>query len=57
MLVPVYLELEEGKVAFLGRVSISGNSSFERKIAFKDLKNKPRRALIDYYDDVLASPN
>ena len=57
MLVPVYLELEEGKVAFLGRVPISGNSSFERKIAFKDLKNKPRRALIDYYDDVLASPN
>jgi len=57
MLVPVYLELEEGKVVFLGRVRLNGNSSFERKITLKDLKNKPRRALINYYDDVLASPN
>jgi Peptidase family M1 domain len=57
MLVPVYLELEEGKVMFLGRVRLTGNSSFERKITLKDLKNKPRRALINYYDDVLASPN
>jgi aminopeptidase N len=57
MLVPVYLELEEGKVVFLGRVRLTGNSSFEQKITLKDLKNKPRRALINYYDDVLASPN
>jgi hypothetical protein len=57
MIVPVYLELEDGKVAFLGRVRLSGNSSFERKLTINDLKNKPRRALINYYDDVLASPN
>lgn len=57
MLVPVYLELEEGKVVSLGRVRLIGNSSFEQRITLKDLKNKPRRALINYYDDVLASPN
>lgn len=57
MPVPVYLELEEGKVVSLGRVRLIGNSSFEQRITLKDLKNKPRRALINYYDDVLASPN
>ncbi len=57
MIVPVYLELEDGKIVFLGRVRLTGNSSFERKIPLKGLKAKPRRAVISYYDDVLASPS
>lgn len=56
MVVPIYLELEDGRVAFLGRVRLTGNSSFGRTIPLKGLKKKPRRALINYYDDVLASP-
>jgi Peptidase family M1 domain len=56
MLVPIYLELPNG-VLFLGRARLAGNSTFDQKIPLKGLKDKPRRAVINYYDDVLASPN
>jgi hypothetical protein len=56
MVVPVYLELDDGRIAFLGRVRLVGNSSIAPKVPLKGLKTKPRRALINYYDDVLASP-
>jgi Peptidase family M1 domain len=57
MLVPVYLELADGRIASLGRVSIGGNNSTDAKVPLKGLKDTPRRALLNYYDDVLASPN
>jgi hypothetical protein len=56
MLVPIYLELPSG-MFFLGRAQLTGNSTFDQKIPLKGLKDKPRRAVISYYDDVLASPN
>jgi hypothetical protein len=56
MLVPIYLELPNG-MFFLGRAHLTGNNTFEQKIPLKGLKDKPRRAAINYYDDVLASPN
>ncbi|MGO9086884.1 MAG: M1 family metallopeptidase [Candidatus Sulfotelmatobacter sp.] len=57
MLVPVYLELADGNIYFLGRARLTGNTSFEQKVTVKGLKTKPRRAVLNYYDDVLASPN
>jgi hypothetical protein len=57
MLVPLYLELADGNTVYLGHARISGNSSIERKIPLKGLKSKPRAAMVNYYDDVLASPN
>lgn len=57
MLVPLYLELADGNIFFLGRARMAGNSSVEQKVPLKGLKTKPRRAVINYYDDVLASPN
>jgi len=57
MLVPLYLELADGNTVYLGHAKISGNSSIERKIPLKGLKSKPRAAMVNYYDDVLASPN
>ncbi|MGA8765358.1 MAG: hypothetical protein WB562_21010, partial [Candidatus Sulfotelmatobacter sp.] len=57
MLVPIYLELANGNMVFLGRARLTGNSSFEQKIPLKGVKDMPRRAVINYYDDVLASPN
>jgi len=57
MLVPVYLEMGDGNIFFLGRARLAGNTSVEQKVPLKGLKTKPRRALINYYDDVLASPN
>ncbi len=56
MLVPIYLELPNG-MFFLGRAHLTGNSTFDQKIPLKGLKEKPKRAVINYYDDVLASPN
>lgn len=57
MIVPIYLELPDGKVVFLGRVRMVGNDSIEQKLPVKGLRTKPRKALLSYYDDVLASPN
>ena len=57
MVVPVYLELADARIAFLGRLRIAGNNSGTAKVPLKGLKDKPRRAMVNYYDDVLASPN
>jgi Peptidase family M1 domain len=57
MPVPIYFELADGGIFFLGRARLAGNTSVEQKIPLKGLKVKPRRALLNYYDDVLASPN
>jgi len=57
MIVPVYLELADGNIVFVGRARLAGNSTVDRKVPIKGLKTKPRRALVNYYDDVLASPN
>ncbi|HLV88489.1 MAG TPA: M1 family aminopeptidase [Candidatus Sulfotelmatobacter sp.] len=57
MLVPLYLDLGENNVYFLGRARMYGNKTVEQKIPIKGLKTKPRAAIINYYDDVLASPN
>jgi Peptidase family M1 domain len=55
MLVPIYLELADGRTIFLGRARLTGNTTLEQKIALKGTKEKPRRALVNYFDDVLAS--
>jgi aminopeptidase N len=57
MLVPIYLELEEGHFTMLGRLPLAGNASDSGKVPLKGLKSKPRRAVINYFDDVLASAN
>lgn len=55
MVIPVYLELDDGRVAFLGHARIKGNDSFEQKVPLTGVKTKPKRAMLNYYDDVLAS--
>jgi hypothetical protein len=57
MVVPLYVEMPDGNIAFLGRATLVGNTSIEQKAALKGMKTKPKRAVINYYDDVLASPN
>ena len=57
MAVPIYLEMADGRILFLGRLRLVGNTSLEPKIPLKGLKVKPKRAILNYYDDVLASPN
>jgi hypothetical protein len=57
MLVPIYLELADGNMFSLGRAKMTGNNTVEQKVPLKGLKTKPRGAVLNYYDDVLASPN
>jgi hypothetical protein len=57
MPVPIYLELEEGHFMMLGRAPLTGNATDSGRVPLKGLKTKPRRALINYFDDVLAAPN
>ena len=55
MIVPVYLELAEGRTAFVGRARLLGNTTVDQKVPLKGLKDTPKRALLNYNDDVLAS--
>jgi hypothetical protein len=55
MLVPVYLDMGHGKAARVGWARMTGNSTVERHIVLKGLKEKPKRAVAAYYDDVLGS--
>jgi hypothetical protein len=54
MPVPVYLDMGDGKAIRLGSARMIGNTTFERQVPLKGLKEKPKRALIAYYDDVLG---
>jgi len=55
MLVPIYLELADGRTVSLGRANLIGNSSIERKVPLQGVKVAPKRALVNYNYDVLAS--
>jgi len=55
MIVPIYLELADGRTVNLGRARLLGNSSVEQQVPIKGLKDVPKRALLNYNDDVLAS--
>ncbi len=57
MLVPIYLELPDGKMLNLGRAHLVGSTTIQQKVPLKGMKAAPRRAQLNYYDDVLASPN
>jgi hypothetical protein len=55
MIVPIYLELADGRTVNLGRARLFGNTSADQKVPLKGLKDTPKRALLNYNDDVLAS--
>jgi aminopeptidase N len=52
MAVPVYLELEDQKLAKLGAVRLLGNSSQEATVT---LPFRPRRVILAAYEDILAT--
>src|SRR5260370_16896127 len=55
MPVPVYLELSNGRVARLGTARLVGNTTVEKHVPLKGLKEKPKRALLASYDDLLRN--
>ena len=56
MLVPVYLELSKDHIVRLGAATITGNRTVEQKVPLKGLKEQPRRAMLNYFNDVLCAP-
>jgi len=57
MLVPVYLELANGRVTRLGTAQAVGNRTVEQKVTLTGVKDKPKRAMINYHNDVLVTMN
>ena len=55
MPVPIYLELANGQVARLGSPRPAGNMTIDQKVTLNGVKEKPRRAMINHYHDVLAA--
>ena len=55
MLVPIYLELADGRIVSMGRAHIAGNGSLDQKVPLRGLKDAPKRALVNYNYDVLAA--
>ncbi len=55
MLVPLYLELGNGRIVRLGAAAMTGNTTVEQKVPL-GLKEKPKRAMLNYFDDVLCAP-
>jgi hypothetical protein len=55
MIVPIYLELADGRTLEVGRARLVGNTSVEQKAPIRGLKDVPKRALLNYNYDVLAS--
>ena len=53
MLVPIYLDMGN-RVIRLGAATITGDNSVETHVPLKGLKEKPKRAVAAYYDDVLG---
>ena len=57
MLVPIYIELSDGRIIRLGVVSIVGNSATEKEIPIAKPPSPIKRIMIDYLHDVLAIEN
>jgi len=56
MLVPIYVELGSGKVIRLGEARMVGNNSVEQILPLEGVKDLPKRALLNYMNDVLCAP-
>jgi hypothetical protein len=57
MLVPVYLELTDGKVIRLGSFTIIGSNTIDRTLQLGKLPAPVKRVSINYYYDVLCIDN
>ncbi len=55
MLVPIYLELANGQTVRLGAATIVGNSMVDQHVPLNGLKDQPKRAMLNYFNDVLCT--
>jgi aminopeptidase N len=54
MLVPIYLEMEDGKILHLGKISILGDTTVDKTVPLPKFPSSVKRVSINYYYDVLA---
>jgi hypothetical protein len=54
MLVPIYVESQDGRIVRVTSVRVRGNQTLEQQLSLKDLPGKPKRAWAAYFDDVLG---
>jgi aminopeptidase N len=54
MIVPLYLELGDGRIIRLGSGGIVGNNSMESTVSLGKMQSPPKRALLNYYYDILS---
>ena len=57
MLVPLYLEFSDGKITRLGQIRITGDKTVEQTVSLPKMPSPIKRALINYYYDVLSMDN
>ncbi|MBZ5555057.1 MAG: hypothetical protein LAO21_20270 [Acidobacteriia bacterium] len=55
MRIPIYLELADSRVIRLGGVLLQGNKSIEQDVPLEGLKEKPKRVMLNYFNDVLCT--
>ena len=57
MLVPIYMELADGKIIRLGVINIPGDKTIDQTVNLGKLTTPVKRVLINYYYDVLCTDN
>jgi hypothetical protein len=56
-LVPLYLELADGRVLRLGQINMTGSATIERTVPLPKTGSPAKRAMINYFYDLLALEN
>jgi hypothetical protein len=57
MLVPIYLELADGRIMHLGAVPMVGPMTADQTVQLPKLPSPVKRAMINYFYDVLSTEN
>jgi len=55
MIVPIYVELADGRIVLFGRAPITGNSTWQQVVPIPGLKDMPKRTFINRFNDVLCA--
>jgi aminopeptidase N len=57
MMVPMYLEMDDGKILRAGSINITGNKTIEQTVQLPKFQTAVKRAVINHFYDVLDIEN
>jgi hypothetical protein len=57
MMVPMYLEMDDGKILRAGSINITGNKTIEQTIQLPKFQTTVKRVVINHFYDVLDIEN